>query len=84
MADGGEKYSEAVRAYLPDFSGRIDEVTAARARQLAEKPAVATAEDIRRFRAAIEAERVRRKAAANQLNRDLLLALLEEERSQRP
>jgi hypothetical protein len=79
--DGGERYSETVRAYLPEVAGCVDAVTAERARRLAEKPTT-TADDVRQFRAALEAERARRKAAAAQLNRDLL-ALFREAREPR-
>lgn len=81
VRNGGERHSEAVRGYLPEINGRVDEVTAARARNLAEK-SVVTDEDVRQFRAALEAERARRKAAAAQLNRDLL-ALFREAREPR-
>jgi hypothetical protein len=79
--NGGDRYSEAVRRYFPEVAGRADEVTAARARNLAEKPAV-TAEDVLQFRAALAAEQARRRAAADQLNRDVL-ALLAETRGYR-
>ncbi|MEY9909767.1 hypothetical protein ABIA35_006010 [Catenulispora sp. MAP12-49] len=71
----GERYSEVTRAHTPELSGRVNEVAAARAQHLAEDP-FTTAEDIRQFRAEYAAERARRKAAAAQLDRDLL-ALME-------
>jgi len=66
---GGDRYSEIIS--VPELSGRVDEVTTARARRLAEDPA-STAEDARRFRAQYAAERVRQQEVRAQLERDVL------------